>query len=93
MLLLAGFEVDLAWIAYYSQPGKRLYGEIGMRQQTERQVCSSCEGNEVVCCPECQGGGGIWETGGGIAACERCEGEGTIPCPACDGTGALLAGK
>ena len=64
-----------------------------MRQQTERWICPSCEGNETVCCPECRGGGGIWESGGGIAACERCGGEGTVPCPECDGTGVLLTSQ
>ncbi len=61
-----------------------------MRQQTERRICTSCGGNETVCCPECQGGRGILESGGGIAACERCGGDGTVPCPECDGTGVLL---
>ncbi len=64
-----------------------------MRQQTERRTCPACEGNDMVRCPECRGGGGIWESGGGIAACERCGGEGTVPCPECDGTGLLLSGE
>jgi hypothetical protein len=43
----------------------------------------------MVSCPECAGGGGIWESGGGIAACERCAGDGAVPCPECEGTGIL----
>ena len=64
-----------------------------MPQQTERRTCPGCEGNETVSCPECRGGGGIWESGGGISACERCGGDGMIPCPDCNETGILLEGE
>lgn len=64
-----------------------------MPQQTERKICPGCEGNERVSCPECRGGGGTWESGGGISACERCGGDGMIPCPDCNETGLLLAGE
>lgn len=63
-----------------------------VQQATNRRTCPSCEGNELVSCPECGGGGGIWESGGGIAACERCGGDGTIPCPECGGSGVLRTG-
>lgn len=63
-----------------------------VQQATNRRTCPSCEGNELVSCPECGGGGGIWESGGGIAACEQCGGDGTIPCPECGGTGVLRTG-
>ncbi len=64
-----------------------------MPQQTERKICPGCEGNERVSCPECRGGGGTWESGGGISACERCGGDGMIPCLDCNETGLLLAGE
>ncbi len=52
-------------------------------------LCPDCGGDGTTPCVRCNGSGGEWQSGGGLAPCEGCGGDGLVPCERCEGSGTL----